>query len=140
MYRDLVERAMTGDHDAFAELARVSIGRLFVVARLILRDTAAAEDATQEALVAAWQHIRRRTRARDPGRDRALAAAPRDPGHACRARCRGTTARRGSEEAGMTSNAPRSENFDLLMTAWLESDAHVREPETLLTVVLTRTS
>ena len=58
MHRDLVERAMMGDHDAFAELARVSIGRLFVVARLILRDTAAAEDATQEALVAAWRHIR----------------------------------------------------------------------------------
>ena len=48
---------MAGDHDAFAELARVSIGRLFVVARLILRDEAAAEDATQEALVAAWRHI-----------------------------------------------------------------------------------
>ena len=63
MHRDLVERAMMGDHDAFAELARVSIGRLFVVARLILRDTAAAEDATQEALVAAWQHIRE---VRDP--------------------------------------------------------------------------
>ena len=57
MDRDLVERAMAGDHDAFAELARVSIGRLFVVARLILRDEAAAEDATQEALVAAWRHI-----------------------------------------------------------------------------------
>lgn len=57
MHRDLVERAMTGDHDAFAELARVSIGRLFVVARLILRDEAAAEDATQETLVAAWRHI-----------------------------------------------------------------------------------
>ena len=58
MQRDLVERAMAGDHDVFAELARVSIGRLFAVARLILRDEAAAEDATQEALVAAWRHIR----------------------------------------------------------------------------------
>ena len=57
MHRDLVERAMAGDHDAVAELARVSIGRLFVVARLILRDEATAEDATQEALVAAWRHI-----------------------------------------------------------------------------------
>ena len=38
MQRDLVERAMAGDHDAFSELARVSIGRLYVVARLILRD------------------------------------------------------------------------------------------------------
>ena len=38
MERDLVERAIAGDHDAFSELARVSIGRLYVVARLILRD------------------------------------------------------------------------------------------------------
>jgi RNA polymerase sigma factor (sigma-70 family) len=58
MQRDLVERAMSGDHDAFSELARVSVGRLLVIARLILHDEAAAEDATQEALVAAWRHIR----------------------------------------------------------------------------------
>jgi RNA polymerase sigma-70 factor (ECF subfamily) len=56
---------MTGDHDAFTELARISIGRLYVVARLILRDEAKAEDATQEALVAAWEHIRG---LRDPDR------------------------------------------------------------------------
>jgi len=65
MQRDLVERAMAGDHDAFSELARVSIGRLFVVARLILRDDKGAEDATQEALVAAW---RRLDGLRDPDR------------------------------------------------------------------------
>lgn len=57
MHRDLVERAMVGDHDAFSELARVSIGRLYAAARLILRDPQRAEDATQEALVAAWRHI-----------------------------------------------------------------------------------
>jgi RNA polymerase sigma-70 factor, ECF subfamily len=58
MPRELVERAMAGDHDAFSELARIAIGRLYAIARLILREDAAAEDATQEALVAAWQHIR----------------------------------------------------------------------------------
>jgi RNA polymerase sigma-70 factor, ECF subfamily len=57
MQRELVERAMAGDHDAFSELARVSIGRLYVVARLIVRDDAVAEDATQEALVSAWSHL-----------------------------------------------------------------------------------
>jgi RNA polymerase sigma-70 factor, ECF subfamily len=57
MQRDLVERAMAGDHDAFSELTRVSVGRLLVIARLILHDDASAEDATQEALVAAWRHI-----------------------------------------------------------------------------------
>ena len=65
MQRDLVERAMSGDHDAFSELARVAVGRLLVVARLILHDEPAAEDATQEALVAAWRHIRG---LRDPDR------------------------------------------------------------------------
>jgi RNA polymerase sigma-70 factor (ECF subfamily) len=65
MQRDLVERAMAGDHDAFSELARVSIGRLYVVARLILRDDARAEDASQDAIVAAW---RRLNRLRDPDR------------------------------------------------------------------------
>ncbi len=57
MHRDLVERAMAGDRDAFTELARGSIGQLHAVARLILRDRERAEDATQEALVAAWRQL-----------------------------------------------------------------------------------
>jgi len=65
MQRDLVERAMAGDHDAFSELARVSIDRLYVIARLILRDDSRAEDATQDALVAAWRHL---AGLRDPDR------------------------------------------------------------------------
>ena len=65
MQRDLVERAMARDHDAFTELARISIRRLYVIARLILRDEAKAEDATQEALIAAWGHI---AGLRDPDR------------------------------------------------------------------------
>ena len=44
MHRDLVERAMAGDHDAFSELARVSIGRLYAAARLILRDPQRVHD------------------------------------------------------------------------------------------------
>ena len=65
MRRDLVERAMAGDHDAFSELARISIGRLYATARLILRDDGRAEDATQEALVAAWRDL---SALRDPDR------------------------------------------------------------------------
>ena len=65
MQRDLVEQAMAGDRDAFSELARAASGRLYVVARLILRDDGWAEDATQEALVAAW---RRLSGLRDPDR------------------------------------------------------------------------
>jgi RNA polymerase sigma-70 factor (ECF subfamily) len=65
MTRDLVERAMAGDHDAYAELVRDRIGRLHHLARLILRDDVAAEDATQEALVAAWRDL---SALRDPER------------------------------------------------------------------------
>jgi RNA polymerase sigma-70 factor (ECF subfamily) len=65
MKRDLVEQAIAGDHDAFSELARISIARLFAVARLILRDEGRAEDATQEALVAAWRDL---SSLRDPDR------------------------------------------------------------------------
>ncbi len=65
MPRDLVIRAMGGDHDAFTQLASASIGRLFAVARLILRDTEPAEDAVQEALVAAWRDL---SGLRDPDR------------------------------------------------------------------------
>jgi len=65
MHRHLVEQAMAGDHDAFAELARARIGRLYAIAVLILRDPGRAEDATQEALVAAWRDL---AALRDPDR------------------------------------------------------------------------
>src|SRR6187549_2789184 len=65
MHRLLVEQAMAGDHDAFAELARARIGRLYAIAVLILRDPGRAEDATQEALVAAWRDL---SALRDPDR------------------------------------------------------------------------
>jgi RNA polymerase sigma-70 factor (ECF subfamily) len=65
MQRDLVERAMAGDHEAFSELARFLIRRLYAVARLILRDADRAEDATQEALFVAWRDL---SALRDPDR------------------------------------------------------------------------
>jgi RNA polymerase sigma-70 factor, ECF subfamily len=58
MQRDLADRARQGDHDAFNALAAVSIGRLYSIACLILRDRDRAEDATQDALVYAWRDIR----------------------------------------------------------------------------------
>jgi RNA polymerase sigma-70 factor (ECF subfamily) len=63
--RDLVERARTGDHDAFAVLARATIGRLDAAARLILRDPDRAEDAVQETLVRCWRDL---PTLRDPDR------------------------------------------------------------------------
>jgi len=65
MQRDLADRARAGDHDAFSSLAAASLGRLYAVACLILRDRDRAEDAAQEALVQAWRDIRG---LRDPDR------------------------------------------------------------------------
>ncbi len=52
--RGLVERAREGDHDAFAELARVAV---VAAARLILRDGELARDAVQEAMIRAWRDL-----------------------------------------------------------------------------------
>jgi RNA polymerase sigma-70 factor, ECF subfamily len=65
MQRDLVLRARNGDHDAFTVLAAGAFDRLHRTARLILRDDEQAADAVQEALMAAWLHIRA---VRDPDR------------------------------------------------------------------------
>jgi RNA polymerase sigma-70 factor (ECF subfamily) len=55
--RELVERAMHGDQDAFGILAERSLPRLVGTAGLILRDADAADDAAQEALVRAWRDL-----------------------------------------------------------------------------------
>jgi RNA polymerase sigma-70 factor (ECF subfamily) len=58
MQRALVERAQSGDHEAFSVLVRTSYPRLHGVATLVLRDRDRAQDAVQDALVLAWRHIR----------------------------------------------------------------------------------
>lgn len=55
--QDLVQRAQRGDENAFGELAYRIGDRLFAVANRILRDTALAEDATQEAIVTIWREL-----------------------------------------------------------------------------------
>src|SRR6186997_3251529 len=65
MDRRLVERAMHGDEGAFdAFIERVG-DHLHSIARWILRDPYLAEDATQRALLDAWQNL---PRLRDPDR------------------------------------------------------------------------
>jgi RNA polymerase sigma-70 factor (ECF subfamily) len=54
---DLVARAQRGDLAAFEDLLRRRLDGLFRLARGILGDTAEAEDATQEACIAAWQKL-----------------------------------------------------------------------------------
>jgi RNA polymerase sigma-70 factor (ECF subfamily) len=92
MRRDLVERAMAGDLEAFNELARLSIDKLFAVARLILRDSERAQDATQEALVAAWRDL---AGLRDP--DRFESWLRQLLVHACYHEARSARRRRGHE-------------------------------------------
>lgn len=57
MQADLVRRAQEGDHEAFALLAERVIRKLRGTARLLLHDPTRADDAVQEALIAAWQHL-----------------------------------------------------------------------------------
>lgn len=65
MQNDLVVRASAGDHAAFSQLAATEIGGLYRIAHLILRDGDLANDAVQNALLAAWRDIRG---LRDPDR------------------------------------------------------------------------
>jgi RNA polymerase sigma-70 factor (ECF subfamily) len=55
---ELVERAQRGDHEAFDALATAAYHRLYAIARRILRDGYAAEDAVQDALLRSWRDLR----------------------------------------------------------------------------------
>ena len=55
---ELVRRAQAGDRDAFDALATAGYDRMYAIARRILRDGAAAEDAVQEALIRIWRDLR----------------------------------------------------------------------------------
>jgi RNA polymerase sigma-70 factor (ECF subfamily) len=61
----LVERARSGDVDAFSAIVEGRLPRAFQVASLIVRDEALAADAVQEAMLAAWRDL---PTLRDPGR------------------------------------------------------------------------
>ncbi len=65
MDRDLVEAARNGDREAYVDLIRVRMDRLFAVAQRILRDVDRTEDALQDALVIAWRDLKG---LRDPDR------------------------------------------------------------------------
>lgn len=59
MDRELVERAQTGDRDAFAQVATQTSDRLYAIALRILRDADAASDVLQTALVSIMGSDRR---------------------------------------------------------------------------------
>lgn len=62
---DLVARARSGDPEAFEALVRGAGDHLLAVARKILRDPDAAEDALQQAVIRAWRSL---PQLRDPDR------------------------------------------------------------------------
>jgi RNA polymerase sigma-70 factor, ECF subfamily len=55
--RRLVELAQTGDRDAFAGLVHAVGDRLYAIAYRILRDPHVAQDAYQDAMLAAWKQL-----------------------------------------------------------------------------------
>jgi len=57
MDRDVVERARSGDQEAFADLVHQISDTLLGVARRILRDPGLAEDVLQNALVTIWRKL-----------------------------------------------------------------------------------
>ena len=59
MERELVEAARRGDRAAYDALVRRKVESVFRTARTILGNDADAQDATQEAFVAAWRHLPR---------------------------------------------------------------------------------
>lgn len=58
MDNDLVMAARAGDQAAFVDLIRPRVDRCYALAHRILRDMDRAEDAVQDALVAAWRDLR----------------------------------------------------------------------------------
>lgn len=57
MDRDLVERARTGDTEAFRALVDGAGDRLYAIAFRILRDADRGADAAQQALIAMWDGL-----------------------------------------------------------------------------------
>ena len=57
MDRDVVERARSGDQEAFADLVHQISDTLLGVARRILRDPVLAEDVLQNALLTIWRKL-----------------------------------------------------------------------------------
>jgi RNA polymerase sigma-70 factor, ECF subfamily len=81
--RDIVERAMRGDREAFGMLVLQHSDRMYAIATRILRDTHLAEDALQGAFVTAWRQV---PALRDP--DRFEAWVRKLVVHACYAEAR----------------------------------------------------
>lgn len=54
---DLVTRAKAGDADAYEQLYRDNVGRIYALCLRMARNKTMAEDLTQEAFIRAWQKL-----------------------------------------------------------------------------------
>ena len=86
MDRALIEKAQTGDRDAFAAIVLDVSDGLYTLAHRILRDPHLAQDAYQNALISTWKQL---PMLRDP--DRFDAWVQRIVVHACYAESRRRT-------------------------------------------------
>ena len=64
MDTELVIRARSGDHGAFADIVALVASRFHGIACAVLRDAGLAEDAAQAAMVSIWRDL---PRLRDSG-------------------------------------------------------------------------
>jgi RNA polymerase sigma-70 factor (ECF subfamily) len=124
MQRELVERAIGGDREAFSALLAMSAPRQYAVAHLILRDGDRAQDAVQEALVSAWKGL---SALRDPDAWRAW--LHRLTVRACFAAARREKRRRLVEQHVMPDPVPAGSEEPL--TTMLQRDQLERELDRL---------
>jgi RNA polymerase sigma-70 factor (ECF subfamily) len=54
---ELVDRARSGDREAFAEIVETTFDRSFEIARRILGESYLAQDATQQAMLSIWRDL-----------------------------------------------------------------------------------
>ncbi len=54
---DLIAQAKAGDHDAFAEIYRIHVGRVYGICSRILGDRSRSEEVTQQVFIRLWMKI-----------------------------------------------------------------------------------
>jgi RNA polymerase sigma-70 factor (ECF subfamily) len=54
---DLVAQAKSGDHDAFAQIYRIHVGRVYGICLRIVGDRSRAEEVTQQVFIRLWMKL-----------------------------------------------------------------------------------
>jgi RNA polymerase sigma-70 factor, ECF subfamily len=118
--RELVALMAAGDTAALAEVYQRHVGLVFGLARRVLADDAAAEDATQEVFVYLWRHPERFDPSRGTLRSWLGVLAHRRSVDQVRSEVRRGRNEARQEPAGLTA-APQTAVDDDLADAWLST-------------------